>query len=505
MNDPDLAVRFTDDVYATRREVIEKLHTSLIDHIWRDDILPYRARFAKRLSIYDVSKTAASITFTRNVANRLNTVQARLNKATLACGRLSDDSIELYTLRRLMETTILKSIAKKNDLTVDDIVLENILEGRPVSEEFTILARYHKCLKRLIARPNEPLDKERLVVFYSLLLDKAELGTFYRTQDLSSRVQKYVIGREYEFAPTGTIEPLMNNLFGYVSLNAADDCLITAIVTFYQMNYIKPFEACNEEMAVLFMKAILAQQACGPIAAYLPLESLIAEHEAEVHARSRESQRSRDLTYVLITILDLFDKIVTKFLDEITLSKAETARNAYIGGTDPKAFEEEFGVSQEKIMPFKAPVEAKEPEPPAASTMVKAVAPVDQLPLAAPKKEEAQPKREEMPPKAAAAVPPQVPLSVPVNDLHEEISDEKALRRAEEDLLETDPVLRPHMAHFYVRHRTLGRYYTIQQYKKAERTVYETARTAMDTLARRGYYRRESVKNKFVYTPIMKK
>jgi predicted transcriptional regulator len=51
----------------------------------------------------------------------------------------------------------------------------------------------------------------------------------------------------------------------------------------------------------------------------------------------------------------------------------------------------------------------------------------------------------------------------------------------------------------------MGKFYTIQQFKKAEGVVYETARTSMDNLAKRGYYRREQVKNKFVYTPISKK
>ena len=73
-----------------------------------------------------------------------------------------------------------------------------------------------------------------------------------------------------------------------------------------------------------------------------------------------------------------------------------------------------------------------------------------------------------------------------------------------QNLLEQDPFLKKGQAHFYVRHCTMGKYYTIQQYKKCEGCVYETARTSMDNLAKLGYYRREQVKNKFVYTPISK-
>ena len=73
-----------------------------------------------------------------------------------------------------------------------------------------------------------------------------------------------------------------------------------------------------------------------------------------------------------------------------------------------------------------------------------------------------------------------------------------------EDLLESDPFLKPGQAAFYVRHCTVGKFYTIAQYQKATGCVYETARTSMDNLAKRGYYKRENLKNKFIYTPIPK-
>ena len=66
-------------------------------------------------------------------------------------------------------------------------------------------------------------------------------------------------------------------------------------------------------------------------------------------------------------------------------------------------------------------------------------------------------------------------------------------------------MLRKTQAHFYARHCSLGKYYTIQQFKKMEKVVYETARTSMDMLAKLGYYKKEQIKNKFVYTPIERK
>ena len=83
--------------------------------------------------------------------------------------------------------------------------------------------------------------------------------------------------------------------------------------------------------------------------------------------------------------------------------------------------------------------------------------------------------------------------------------DEKEACRLEQHLLELDPSLKKGEAKFYARHCTLGKKYTIAQYKKAIGCVYETARTAMDHLAELGYYRKEQLKNKYVYSPIARK
>ena len=83
--------------------------------------------------------------------------------------------------------------------------------------------------------------------------------------------------------------------------------------------------------------------------------------------------------------------------------------------------------------------------------------------------------------------------------------DEKTALRLERHLLELDVRLKKGQAYFYARHCTLGMYYTIDQYKKAVKCVYETARTSMDQLAEFGYYKKEQIGKKFVYTPVERK
>jgi Mg2+ and Co2+ transporter CorA len=73
-----------------------------------------------------------------------------------------------------------------------------------------------------------------------------------------------------------------------------------------------------------------------------------------------------------------------------------------------------------------------------------------------------------------------------------------------DNLLEIYPSMKKNQAEFYARHCTIGKYYTISQYKKEMNVVYETARTSMENLVMLGLYRKEPLKNKFVYTPVIK-
>lgn len=86
--------------------------------------------------------------------------------------------------------------------------------------------------------------------------------------------------------------------------------------------------------------------------------------------------------------------------------------------------------------------------------------------------------------------PPKSPLS------------DKEIRETARYILETNPNIRKPQALFFASHCTVGSFYTIQDYKKHARCVYETARTSMDNLAKEGFYRKLKFKNKFVYTPI---
>ena len=80
--------------------------------------------------------------------------------------------------------------------------------------------------------------------------------------------------------------------------------------------------------------------------------------------------------------------------------------------------------------------------------------------------------------------------------------DRKTIDERAKKLREIYPFLKKKEAHFYASHCTIGSFYTIEDFRKEELTVYETARSSMESLARKGFYRKEQQGKKFVYAPI---
>jgi hypothetical protein len=83
--------------------------------------------------------------------------------------------------------------------------------------------------------------------------------------------------------------------------------------------------------------------------------------------------------------------------------------------------------------------------------------------------------------------------------------EERDAVKIEEHLVEIYPTLKRGQAYFYARHCTIGKYYTIAQYKRLLGCAYETARTSMDNLVELGFYRKEKLNNKFIYTPVARR
>ncbi len=463
MSTNNLAVRFTDDTYASRQQVARELGTNLIDSIWKQ-ILEYRKAYVAQLSIFDVSKMPLSVTLTNKIVSNSRRIFEKIKASSENFADLKDKSIEKEVLCKDMFKSSLRYLAHFKEIIVNDIALENIVKGNNSDLLYEPLTRYFDAIKSISVREFNNIDENLIAQFLQILYGNNELLSFYRTKEIQIPSQKVLINREYVGSPVAVIESMMNATLNFIN-NENNDLVIRLAATLYMFNYIKPFERFNEEISILIVKCLLAKTTDKTFASILPIEALIFEEKDALNAASKDVQKTCDLTYYLIETMRLLDDVISSFNNRLIQLSRDSLEEEYF---DKKP-------TLEKVEDVK---EIKKEETPVAEKEVESV------------KEK---------------ITPHISNNKPAVNVHlfEEL-DEKSLNKAAQNLLESDPNLRASQAHFYVRHCTLGKYYTIQQYKKCERVVYETARTSMEYLARAGYYRREQVKNKFVYTPISK-
>jgi Fic family protein len=462
MANQDLSIRFTDEAYATRTDVMRALNTSLIDSIWRN-IEEYRSRFSRILSLRDIAKRPLRVTFTPNITDKITSLERKLTRAMSQYSQLEKDAPERKAIVKEGYLKILSYLAQKNNLVATDIDLNAIVTGQNFNSAHESLSDYYKTLKHFEEFHHDPIDENFLADFLSRIKGENELVSFYREKDYA-RPYQTVIGSEYDFAPAATIEFLMNDLLDFIN-NSEISFVVKVVAAYYFVEYVKPFETQNEEISILLCKSILSHNDIGEVSAFLPMESLLVMRNENFRKIFLEVQKTNDLTYALVAIIDVMMNEVQSFLDLVTQVKMKAVKKEY------RALENDLPSSKPIVSekPVEKPVEKK----------------VEQVVKASPVVQEAKPE---------LVVVPQ-PATLPM---------EEDVKSVVKNLLESNPLLRPKQAEFYARHRTLGKYYTIAMFKKEMDVVYETARTSMDNLAQLGYYRRENVKNKFVYTPIKK-
>lgn len=453
----DLNQKYTIEKYCSKSDLVKLFGTGIVEPIW-NQLNDFRRRLSVEMPIYDASHIKFRLTYIDPMQAKNAQTNDHITAFVGGYAKLQAGTVAQYTFTRDMLKSSLKAIAKFNKLDASEITLTNILEGRPVDQQYKILSNYYMCLMQLQKTTADEINEDFLAKYYAILRGEEELTCFYRISDSQTVASRALIDRDYDQGiPSHLIDDVMPELLNYIDNN--DVSLASRLsATFFMFNFVKPFDLFNMELACLLAKRIIAGSNANAASIYVPIESFINDVEF-FSTTSIEVKRTHDFTYAFLRGSDLinaaFDVAIDRILDVHALSLDTEVK---LGG-DEKKIEKEFGVQPVKP---KTPVQKSD-------TKNEIIAKAER------------------------------------NALHlDENLSEKELKAKARELLETDPYLNKHQADFYVHHCTPGRYYSIQQYVKFEHVVYETARTSLDLLAKRGYYREQSVKNKYVYTPINK-
>ena len=497
----ELAVRFTEGKYATKSEVGRELKMSMFDNIW-SNILSYRSGFNRYLSIKSIEKNQLVVCYCPSVNALINSADMKLIRLMKENSRLSVGNGETKRFEDECLIRSLAAVAKDHECDVTENYLRSLIHGdiREVSPNVRVLSRYLDALNYIKRSYVNTVDVDFMAELYSRLMGTSELTSFYRTTEDTNRENRVLIDRIYTCAPVHLIDGMMDSLFNFIATPSQFSAASKAVIAYYYINYIRPFATFSDEIALLIAKAILAHGDLAEVGALIPIESLLCDNQEEIARLFVEVQKTCDVTYFLNFALKQIEKKCDELFDFIAQMKADTLkRDFYREDNKPQpqptttyVVEQPslFDMAAEEPAPVPVreepkPVVVEQPKPQPQPAPVVEEKPVEKV-VEQPKVEE--PQQEQI---AVSYIPPAI--------------DEKQALRLEQHLLELDPSLRKHEAHFYARHCTLGKSYTIAQYKRMIGCVYETARTAMDHLVELGYYRKDSSNKKFIYTPIPRK
>ncbi len=468
----ELALRFTESKYATRSEVSKELKMSLIDNIW-SNILNYRSNFNKYLTIRTIDKKQFLLCLCPSISSEISNLDSRLMKLQADFLKLNIDSSNRVFLENTLLINCLKKIVKKHDLNVDDTFLKGLIRGdiKECPKQNFILSAYLRGINFIKENNSAPLNIDYFAELYSRFTGNDELTSFYRTVDENNPINKVLIDRIYTSAPASLIDSLMTGLFAFLSTSNLS-LTTKALVAYYYINYIKPFDNYSDEIGILFAKAILNNNSASEIAVYIPLEELLYEDAANVERIFFEVQKTGDITYFGDYFIKFLKRCYEYLTEKLVLTDVNELRDDFYKADDTQEIVEEVPTIKEEVEKEVVITKTEQVSKPVETnkeTIVinKNIGTTSEI--------------------AVSYIPP--------------VLDEKQAYRLQEHLLELEPSMKKGEAYFYARHCTLGKRYTIQQYKKALKCAYETARTSMEHLVELGYYRKETVKNKFVYTP----
>lgn len=466
----DIGIRWSEEKYATKDEVRDAYNMSMIDNIWKQ-IIDYRRLYTKTLDLHNIDRTPYMVVVTQTIQLKVASVERRLSRILVKTHDMKAYGKELFAKRRYAKTIeVLDSNYKTN---ISQEMVSHLLDEdlSTIPSQYSLIYNYIRTLKYYASGHYTDIIDYRLLEsilkqIQGVPFDNLTLEKEYREEEIETS-HYYQNNYVYKAAPIERIADMIDELCNFVRESDLSP-VIKAIVANYYLNYVKPFDYLNEEANALFAKICLGHFDFDEASMYLNFEKIVFDTDEKLNKISVECQKTLDLTYYVNYILDLLDEDLKDILDEIVLTERDEIKNEQIDLSEDEGLnakltvEEEAKPSERSVAVMARPVEFVKPQEPSPYIGESNVA----LPV--------------------------FPAGLKEQDVEGIVTN----------LLEVYPYLKRTQAHFYARHCTIGKHYTISQFKKEENVAYETARTSMDFLAENGFYSKTKVRNKFVYSPV---
>lgn len=516
--------KFSNEIYATKNDIVKAMKTPLVDGIWTQ-VLEYRNDFYEVLPIVNYDSNRFSVCLTPAISRRVNSFERHLTSILNQYSRLSRNLANEYFKHKVYKK-ILRIIAKKYKIDTQDPVLDGIIDGTITTNlpaDQLILQRYYSCLAEIEENYLQDIDENTIGDFYSKLMGTDELTSYYRKTD-TDKYSGYGIGRiKLGIAPQ-KIENAIQQLIKFINYDN-QSLIVKAVATLYNLYYIRPFENYSEEIAILMLKKVLGLNDVNAVAALLCFETLF-ENKDEFESKIGDCQKYCDLTYLITYVLDKVEPLINKIDDEIVESQNLTIKKELYQADEPRGNVVKEAIFAERPQTVEVPVVNEIQKEPLTQSEIsapinkgfktEAIETLESLQIQSEEKKEEKPleqgrTNEEVKAYQELVKPVQPTINgseklsfsqnIAISNVPTGLTEEEATK-LETHLMEMNPNLSHGQAYFYARHCTIGMKYTVDQYKKCVGCAYETARSSMNNLVVLGYYKKEILKKKFVYIPV---
>ncbi|OGT71053.1 MAG: cell filamentation protein Fic [Gammaproteobacteria bacterium RIFCSPLOWO2_02_FULL_57_10] len=284
------------------------------------------------------------------------TVLNLLARISEAVGRLSVemDQAQSLRLRRINRIrTIHGSLAIEGN-TLSEEQITAILDGkrvlappRDITEAHNALAVYDELAQFVPHRETDLLEAHRRLMI-GLLPDAGR----YRLGGVGVMQGEQVV---HMAPPANRVSILMRNLLGWLA-DTDIHPLISSSVFHYEFEFIHPFSDGNGRMGRLWQTLILSRW--QPLFAYIPVESLVHQHQNEYYQALNQSTARSDsepfIIFMLSMILDAVENSapphvtphatphVRALLKTIKGEQGRDAIMAALGLSDRKSFSDRY-------------------------------------------------------------------------------------------------------------------------------------------------------------------
>lgn len=305
----NIAQKFTDIEYLSKKEVANRLGNNSADAMWRS-VGEYREKYRFPLDVKRLDHIPFSIVLTPSIMGITNATERQMIRFSALFEKLKNKqaisetkSLDKFTQEVIQEDLYVMAMQKEMKINQHDI--EVMMDEHSMHLKTSILFGFYEAQKYLRANPDIPLDKHFFREVFSRLsgVPIEDTALVYRNHNNIA-----------DAADCKTISELMDTLFEFYNSGFELSPFVIAAVMYLYIVYIQPFAENNGEMAILTYMKVLADAGYGEGSYFLSVGEFILQKYGDFSQQFEEIQKSGDITYGVVFLARLaYDAIEWRY------------------------------------------------------------------------------------------------------------------------------------------------------------------------------------------------